>query len=227
MNTVLDDNKKLCLMSGEIIQLAPTTNLIFEPMDLEVASPATVSRCGMIYMEPSTLGWEPLLLSWLNNLPAFINTDFYKNMIKNLFLRFCNPLLWLISKSKLVVEIQVTSESNLLKAAMNLFDCFMDDFNDDKYREQVTDLDVRAQIEGSFFFSCIWSMGSTLDAKSRPVFNILFRALLEREFPEKVTEELKIPFEISKPEKPYIFTIPIGETVFGYRYIKEVSTVFC
>lgn len=70
LNTVLDDNKKLCLSSGEIVKFTPFMTMMFEVEDLLEASPATVSRCGMVYLDPEKLGWQALLAPWVKNLPA-------------------------------------------------------------------------------------------------------------------------------------------------------------
>nr|XP_031838488.1 dynein heavy chain 7, axonemal-like [Nomia melanderi] len=219
MNTVLDDNKKLCLTSGEIIQLSPTTNLIFEPMDLEVASPATVSRCGMIYMEPVSLGWRPLLISWLNTLPATF-TEHLKNHLYDMYMRFCPPLLHLLRRGG-VKELITMPDANLLRSVMYLFDCFLDDYYNEKYLQALSDLDMRAQVEGCFFFSCIWAMGGTLSVDSREWFSDLFRALMGREFPEEVRERFDISEHIKDPPKPYVVIIPLTGLVFDYKYVKE------
>jgi dynein heavy chain, axonemal len=69
MNTVLDDNMTLCLANGERIKLKSEMKMLFEVQDLVVASPATVSRIGVVYMTSYTdLGWMPYVQTWTTSL---------------------------------------------------------------------------------------------------------------------------------------------------------------
>ncbi|NXC72870.1 DYH9 protein, partial [Anhinga anhinga] len=66
LNTVMDDNKVLTLASNERIPLNPTMRLVFEISHLHTATPATVSRAGILYINPLDLGWNPPVSSWID-----------------------------------------------------------------------------------------------------------------------------------------------------------------
>lgn len=57
-----------------------------------------VSRCGMIYMEPSSMGWRPVFKSWLNVLPQTF-TDLHKTIITELFDRFVDSSIRTVRKA--------------------------------------------------------------------------------------------------------------------------------
>ncbi|XP_035211826.1 dynein heavy chain 7, axonemal-like [Stegodyphus dumicola] len=217
MNTVLDDNKKLCLMSGEIIQLAPTTNLIFEPMDLEAASPATVSRCGMIYMEPTSLGWEPMLISWLNELPLSIN-DAHKELIVKLFLYFCPPLLSYVS-SYPTKELSPTTDANRIKSLMNLLDCLFDGFS---WIQKMPEMQVFIFLKCCFFFAATWSLCATTNEETRVELDMIFRELLSGKLSPETYQMCRLP-DGGVHATDLIFEIPFPADgqIYDYQFIKE------
>ena len=65
LNSVLDDNHLLTMPNGERIKFSSNVNFIFESHDLQFASPATVSRMGMIFLSEEDVDIRSLVTSWL------------------------------------------------------------------------------------------------------------------------------------------------------------------
>eukprot|EP01061_Rhynchopus_euleeides_P011972 TRINITY_DN21580_c1_g1_i2.p1 TRINITY_DN21580_c1_g1~~TRINITY_DN21580_c1_g1_i2.p1 ORF type:complete len:3556 (+),score=1754.90 TRINITY_DN21580_c1_g1_i2:217-10884(+) len=88
LNSVLDDNKLLTMPNGERIQFGPNVNFIFETHSLSYASPATVSRVGMIFLSEEDVDPHSTVKTWLEtqdpevtnvgNLTQWIEDYFYK-----------------------------------------------------------------------------------------------------------------------------------------------------
>lgn len=101
LHTLLDDNGKLCLPSGEMIEKRKLMTVLIETIHLENASPATVSRCGVVYMQSQQLNWKVLHLSFLNELREFGLNDIYISLYEHL-------VNWLIPAISNILQVCTT-----------------------------------------------------------------------------------------------------------------------
>ena len=100
LNSVLDDNRLLTMPSGERIRFGPNVNFIFESSDLKFASPATVSRMGMIFLSDEDMDVNCLVKAWISHQPEAMQERL------QLWLEeaFEKGLDWTLQQAKPVVE---------------------------------------------------------------------------------------------------------------------------
>ncbi|KAG5894356.1 hypothetical protein JTB14_031917 [Gonioctena quinquepunctata] len=179
MNSVMDDNKVLTLINSDRITMPEQVSLLFEVGDLAVASPATVSRCGMVYNDYKDWGWWPYVTSWINSKKK--NGEKYTKKMTGLFTTYLSPILEF--KRLNCRENVECAELNLVISLCKLLNVYATDRNgvDPANEEQFDDM-----AKAWFLFCLIWSVCCTTDEEGRKKLDVFMR---EREgvFPLKDT----------------------------------------
>eukprot|EP00105_Crassostrea_gigas_P043640 XP_019927788.1 PREDICTED: dynein heavy chain 12, axonemal isoform X3 [Crassostrea gigas] len=205
MNTVLDDNKKLCLMSGEIIQMSNPMSLIFETMDLAQASPATVSRCGMVYLEPTTLGWRPIVKSWIESFSEVMQRE-SGEVINDMFEWLIDPCLDFVRKN--TKEYISSKQANQVRSLMYMIDMLMtetlskEDANENKH--------IKNYSMCAMLFSIPWSIAAVVDNDGRQKFDSFYKELLSGK-----NESCPVPKSVGK------FDVPMPDAMSCYDVFFE------
>jgi dynein heavy chain len=180
MNTVLDDNKKLCLVSGEIIAMSPYMNMLFEVEDLAVASPATVSRVGTIFMEPDkVVGTRAQMDSWLLSQHEVVQP--HKARLDEL-LSGMLPNMVEFSRKR-TKEYVATVENCLMSSALNVLSTIWTQFIpiDGVYELPEGLIDQLPKcIEKFVVYAIVWGACASSDNASRKKIDVELRELIAK-----------------------------------------------
>lgn len=184
MNTVLDDSRKLCLPDGSNIRIPLFMNLLFEVNDLKVASPATVSRCGMVYIETHHIGYLPLIDTWHLNYKKKLKAQFetdgtekvspkevarFLEAIDNIYYNFKElaPKLINIIRTRCKEKIP-SSNVNIIQSCINYLNCFI----------TTEKIPLSSNIEELsklyMAFSFFWAFGGNIEDNDRKVISKAF-----------------------------------------------------
>jgi len=161
LNSLLDDNKCLTIGNGERISLAPNVKILFEVDNLNSASPATVSRCGMIYTEINELIYVE---SWIAQKPEQ-DRDFVKYLVDKYLNKFLD------AKRKNCKEPVPTTEEAGIINLCKLFDAVIPK---KKGKDDVID-DYIKIMERCFVYALAWSIGGSVDEYSRKELDQVLR----------------------------------------------------
>ncbi|OHS94615.1 Dynein heavy chain family protein [Tritrichomonas foetus] len=178
MNSVLDDNKVLTLINSSRIALPPEVGLLFEVEDLAVASPATVSRCGMIYMDVSVLGYKPYLESWITKT---LTVERHRNKIQSLIHKYMDAFIDF--KHQQLHDLLPATDLNVVQSFCHLYETLATPEN---CVDPADEIHFDVMVEAWFWFCLVWSVGASLDDDSRKEADLWVREI-ESPFPPKDT----------------------------------------
>ncbi|PNJ88262.1 DNAH17 isoform 2 [Pongo abelii] len=149
LNTVMDDNKVLTLASNERIPLNRTMRLVFEISHLRTATPATVSRAGILYINPADLGWNPVVSSWIERRKV-------QSEKANLMILFDKYLPTCLDKLRFgFKKITPVPEITVIQTILYLLECLLTE-------KTVPPDSPRELYELYFVFACFWAFGGAM-----------------------------------------------------------------
>ena len=172
MNTVLDDNRTLCLPNGERIKLnGRCMRMLFEVEDLKVASPATVSRCGMVWVPSEALGWLPFVQTWANSRysdPKVAYPGFVDQVVNMFDQHLPAAIKFLRTKCR---EPIASVDQNLIASMCSILSGILLPERSPGLKDAAF-ADVFKKI---FMFAGCWSIGANIDSASKEKFDVFVR----------------------------------------------------